>query len=32
MQRAYKKWLMEGNKAGSGFGILLFDGEKIINR
>lgn len=32
MQRAYKKWLLNGNCAGSGFGLLVFDGEKIINR
>ena len=32
MQRAFKKWLMEGKKTGSGFGVLLFDGEKILNR
>ena len=32
MRRAYKKWILEGHKAGSGFGVLLFDGEKILNR
>lgn len=32
MQRAFKKWLIHGNKTGSGFGVLLFDGEKILNR
>lgn len=32
LQRAYKKWLLEGNKTGSGFGIILFDGEKILRK
>ena len=32
MRRAYKKWILEGHKAGSGFGVLLFDGEKILNQ
>ncbi len=32
MQRAFKKWLVEGKKTGSGFGVLLFDGKKILNR
>ena len=32
MRQAYKKWILEGHKAGSGFGVLLFDGEKILNQ
>lgn len=32
MQRAVKKHLLSGGKTGEGIGILLFDGEKIINR
>lgn len=32
MQRAFKKYLMEGGKTGEGKGILIFDGEKIVNR
>ena len=32
MRRTYKKWILEGHKAGSGFGVLLFDGEKILNQ
>lgn len=32
MQRAYKKWLMQGNKVGGALGILIFDGKKLINR
>ncbi len=31
LQRIYKKYLLEGNKPVNGRGILLFDGEKIIN-
>ena len=30
LQRAYKKWLMDGKKLGVGCGVILFDGEKII--
>ncbi len=30
LQRAYKKWLLDGNKAGDGYGIIVFDGEKIL--
>lgn len=32
MRKAYARWLDAGNSAGCGLGILLFDGEKIINR
>ena len=32
MQRAFKGWLMDGRKTGSGVGVLLFDGEKILNQ
>lgn len=31
MQRAYKNWLTGGKKTGYGYGIIIFDGEKIIN-
>ena len=31
LQRAYKKWLLAGNRGGRGWGFLLFDGEKIID-
>ena len=31
MQRAYKKWILDGNKPGSGQGVIVFDGEKIIS-
>lgn len=31
LQRQFKKYLMDGNKTGHGFGIIVFDGEKIIN-
>lgn len=30
LQRAYKTWLLNGNKAGGGSGVIVFDGEKII--
>ena len=30
LQRRFKKYLIEGNKMGNGFGVILFDGEKII--
>ena len=28
--RAYKKWLMDGNLAGTGYGVIVFDGKKIV--
>ena len=31
LKRAYKKWLVEGNEVGGGVGLIVFDGEKIIN-
>ena len=31
LHRGYKKYLKEGGKTGSGYGIFLFDGENIIN-
>ncbi len=31
MQRRFADWLKAGNSAGCGLGLLLFDGEKIIN-
>ncbi|MBE7043642.1 MAG: hypothetical protein E7399_09190 [Ruminococcaceae bacterium] len=30
LQKRFKKYLMDGNVMGEGFGILLFDGEKIL--
>ena len=30
-QKAMVAWLKEGKKTGEGFGVLIFDGEKIIN-
>lgn len=30
MQRAFKSWLLAGKKTGEGFGILVFDGERIV--
>ena len=32
MQRGYKQFLLSGGKTGTGFGVLIFDGEKIINQ
>lgn len=31
LQVSFKKYLLDGNKMGAGYGIILFDGEKIIN-
>lgn len=31
-QKALVNWLKTGKKTGDGFAVLLFDGEKIINR
>jgi hypothetical protein len=30
LQRAYAEHLMKGGKTGSGYGVFLFDGEKIV--
>lgn len=30
LRKAYKKWLCAGNKTGGGFGVIVFDGEKIL--
>lgn len=30
LQRAYVDWLKAGKKTGSGYGILLFDGQEIL--
>ncbi len=30
LQRAYKKWLLDSNKSGDAYGIIVFDGEKIL--
>lgn len=30
LRRAYADWLCAGNKAGSAFGVFVFDGEKIL--
>lgn len=32
MQRAFKKYLLNGGKTGEGLGVLIFDGKNIINR
>lgn len=32
MQRAYKKYLLEGGKTGAALAILVFDGERITNK
>lgn len=32
MQRAFKKHLLAGGTTGEGKGVLIFDGEKIVNR
>ena len=30
LRAAYAEWLCGGNKAGKGFGVFLFDGERIV--
>lgn len=30
MHRRFKQYLLEGNSMGSGYGVLLFDGERIL--
>ncbi len=30
LRRAFADWLQAGNKTGSGFGLIAFDGEKIL--
>ena len=30
LRKAYAEWLLSGHKAGDGFGLILFDGEKIL--
>jgi hypothetical protein len=31
LQAGYRKWLMDGNQTGFGYGAMLFDGERIRN-
>ncbi len=31
LRRAFKQRLLEGKKTGGGYGVILFDGEKILN-
>ena len=31
LQRAFKEYLVQGNNAGQGIGVIIFDGEKILN-
>ncbi len=30
MRRAFKKWVLDGNKTGHGHGVIVFDGDKIV--
>lgn len=30
LRKAYADWVLAGNKTGSGYGIIVFDGEKIL--
>ena len=30
LQKAYVNWLKDGNKTGIGYGVMFFDGEKIL--
>ena len=31
LQRAFKEYLVQENKVGQGIGVIIFDGEKILN-
>ena len=31
LQKAFKNYLINGGKVGCGYGVMIFDGEKIIN-
>ena len=31
LQKGYRQWLIDGNVTGVGYGVMLFDGESIIN-
>ncbi len=32
LQRAFKQHLIQGGKIGTAFGVLIFDGERIVNK
>lgn len=32
MRKAFAQWLIDGKKTGDGYGIIVFDGEKILNK
>lgn len=32
MQRAFAKWLQDGNKTGNGYGVIVFDGERVLTQ
>ena len=32
LQGRLKEYLLAGNTMGAGFGVLFFDGEKVLNR
>jgi hypothetical protein len=32
LRKAYKDWLIKTGKSGDGYGIIIFDGEKIVNK
>ena len=32
MRKAFAEWLEAGKKTGDGYGIIVFDGEKILNK
>jgi hypothetical protein len=32
LRKAYKEWLMKTGKSGGGTGVIVFDGEKIVNK
>ena len=32
LEKNIAEWLADGNKIGNGYGIIIFDGEKIVNK
>lgn len=32
LQKNYAAWLAQGKKVGGGYGVIVFDGEKIVNK
>lgn len=32
LQRGFADWLDAGHKTGTGYGVIVFDGERIVNK